>query len=308
MYTYRMGLMGALMMLSACSMAPPRPHAAAVTGPIAAAPAPAPLVAATSKVVPAPAASALQPAPAPLSATPVPAAIAAPVAVAAPAHPLMSPHPVPKLAPAKKAAAAAIAAPAQATLQVSGHVMLKPARGQQIEAGEQADTLVYFVPVSGGSRARPGHYTVYTHNRDFSPESLAVPLGSTVSFVNLDDVRHNVFSVTPGSAFDLGYQGSGEKADHAFGHAGIVLVSCNVHHSMELDVLVVPSPYMVKVGADGNFTLAGLPKGPGTLYFWNPRAQLVSQKVTLPMGAAVSQQILAVRPRLTTALNAGEQP
>ncbi|MEO5831385.1 MAG: hypothetical protein ABIQ36_12545 [Rhodanobacter sp.] len=239
---------------------------------------------------------------------PEPAAIALPLVAAKPAHPSMSDHPTPKQASVKKVAAAPVAAPAAATLQLSGHVSLKASRGQQIDAGEQADTLVYFVPASGGSRARPGHYTVYTHNRDFSPEAIAVPLGSTVTFVNLDDVRHNVFSVTPGAAFDLGYQGSGEKADHAFGRAGIVLVSCNVHHSMELDVLVVPSPYLVKVGADGDFTLAGLPAGPGTLYFWNPRAQLVSQKVRLPMGAAVSQQILAVRPRLTTALNAGEQP
>jgi plastocyanin len=243
-----------------------------------------------------------------MPAMPEPAAIALPVAATKPAHPPMSGHRTPKLALVKKVAELPVAAPAAATLKLSGHVSLTASRGQQIDAGEQADTLVYFVPANGGSRARAGHYTVYTHNRDFSPEAIAVPLGSTVTFVNLDDVRHNVFSVTPGAAFDLGYQGSGEKADHAFGRAGLVLVSCNVHHSMELDVLVVPSPYMVKVGADGNFTLAGLPAGPGTLHFWNPRAQPVSQKVTLPMSAAVSQQILAVRPRLTTALNAGGQP
>ncbi|WP_133949486.1 cupredoxin domain-containing protein [Rhodanobacter sp. TND4FH1] len=195
--------------------------------------------------------------------------------------------------------------PVPATLQLNGHVDLVAARGQQVEVGEQADTLVYFVPDKGGSRARPGRYTVYTHNRDFSPEALAVPLGSTVTFVNLDDVRHNVFSVTPGAAFDLGYQGSGEKANHAFSRAGIVLVSCNVHHSMELDILVVPSAYMARVGADGHFTLGGLPAGPGTLHFWNPRAQPASQKLSLPMNGAVSQRIVASRPRLTTALNAG---
>lgn len=215
-------------------------------------------------------------------------------------------HVTRKVSVMKKADAMPVAAPvvASSKLQISGHVALSGARGQQVEAGELADTLVYFVPASGGSRARPGHYTVYTHNRDFSPEALAVPQGSTVTFVNLDDVRHNVFSVTPGSAFDLGYQGSGEKAAHVFTRAGIVLISCNVHHSMELDMLVVPTPYVGKVAADGSFTLHGLPAGAGTLHFWNPRAQPVSQAVTLPMDGAVKQQLLAIKPRMITELNA----
>lgn len=302
MYTNRMSLIGALMMLGACSMAPQHPQTAALASvPIASPAAPPPMAPMQPMTPMPPRVSATAPAVAASTAPMTPAA------AAEPHRPAVAHHPVAKPAPAKKMTTAPIAAPASMTLQVSGHVELAAARGQQVDAGEQADTLVYFVPDNDARRPKPGHYTVYTHNRDFSPEALAVPLGSTVSFVNLDDVRHNVFSVTPGAAFDLGYQASGEKVDHAFGRPGIVLVSCNVHHSMELDVLVVPSPYMAKVGANGNFVLAGLPAGPGTLHFWNPRAQPVSQKVSLPLAAAVRQQIMVVRPRLTTALNAGEK-
>ncbi len=207
----------------------------------------------------------------------------------------------------KKVDAAAPAVVASASLQLSGHVDLRAASGQQVAAGEQADTLVYFVP-AGGAHAKAGHYTVYTHNRDFNLEAMAIPQGSTVTFVNLDDVRHNVFSVTPGSTFDLGYQGSGEKAAHVFSRAGIVLVSCNVHHSMELDLLVVPTPYVGKVAADGSFILRGLPAGAGMLHFWNPRAQPASQSVTLPMSGAIRQQLTAIKPRMTTELNAGATP
>lgn len=298
MYTYRMGWIGALLLLGACSMAPPRPHASVPTL------APRTQAQPMPAVAPAP----VLPAAAPVAAPPAPAATVAPVPVARPAHKSVTHRPAPKPAPAKKVVATAMAAPAPATLEVSGHVDLAAARGQQVDAGEQSDTLVYFVADKGGSRARPGRYTVYTHNREFSPEALAVPLGSTVTFVNLDDVRHNVFSVTPGAAFDLGYQASGEKADHAFGRAGIVLVSCNVHHSMELDVLVVPSAYVDRVGADGNFTLTGLPAGPGTLHFWNPRAQPLSQKLILPASTVVRQRIVVTRPRLTTALHVVSTP
>jgi plastocyanin len=272
--------------------------------------------------VPAPATP--MPAPAPVAHVAVPAVAAAPttpVAVSMPA-PVRVPAAaaIPTSSPPRQQAVAPVVAPAQradtdksdrvaaAMLELSGRVDLVGGRGQQVEAGEQVDTLVYFVPDAGAPRTKPGHYTIYTHNRDFSPEAMALPEGSTVTFVNLDDVRHNVFSVTPGSSFDLGYQGAGEKADHVFRRAGIVLVSCHVHRSMELDLLVVPTPYFAKVAADGSFTLHGLPAGAGTLHFWNPRAQPLSKKVRLPMAAAVSGKLVAIKPRMITELNAGARP
>ena len=285
----RICLIGSLALIGACSMARVQ-HSIATT--------PAAAAIATPAAVPTTAT---------VAAVPVSEAMPAAAAAVIPAASSSPPEPVPAPAPAaaarvalkKPVTEAVVAAPVR--VQINGHVNLTAGRGQQIEPGDQTDTLVYYVPASGGARVRPGQFNVYTHNRDFSPEALAVPLGSTVTFVNLDDVRHNVFSVTPGSAFDLGYQGSGEKASHVFSHAGIVLVSCNVHRSMELDVLVVPSPYSAKVAADGNFTLRGLPPGPGTLHFWNPRAQPASQALTLPLGGAVKQTLQVTRPRMTMA-------
>lgn len=198
------------------------------------------------------------------------------------------------------------ALPSRVLLQ--GKVSLEGSSGQTVAAGDVADTLVYYVPAAGGARVKPGRFTVYTHNRDFNPEAISVPQGSTVTFVNLDDVRHNVFSVTPGADFNLGYQASGEKASHAFARAGVVLVSCNVHRSMELDMLVVPTPYSVKVDADGSFSLKDLPAGSGKLYFWNPRAPLSSQSVTLPTGTSIKQKLVATKPSRTTQLNLSTRP
>lgn len=296
MSTYRLCMLGALMLLGACAMTPDRPSLKLE-----------PAVAAASSM-PAPVAVASPPQSLP-AATVAPAPVPVPVAVApvpAPAARMVRMGPQPSAI--KKSVADAKPVVEPAGLEIKGHVVLRGVHGQQVAPDEAAATLVYFVPASGGGRAKPGHYTVYTHNRDFSPEAMAVPQGSTVTFVNLDDVRHNVFSVTPGSAFDLGYQGSGEKAAHAFTRAGLVLVSCNVHHSMELDLLVVPTSFTARASADGSFNLRGLPAGAGTLHFWNPRAQPVSLPVTLPMKNAVMQPLLAIRPRLTTELNASARP
>lgn len=290
---YRMCLLGALMMIGACNMRSTRPAAQPAANTTAA------------------------PVPAPSTTAPVTAPTVQPSPPASPRK--STPHRTVRKASAikgaeikkaetTKAGVEKVAAPTSAQAQISGHVELRAARGQQVAADEQVDTLVYYVPQAGGARARPGHYTIYTHHRDFSPGAMAVPQGSTVTFVNLDDVRHNVFSVTPGAAFNLGYQAGGKKISHVFTHAGLVLVSCNVHHSMELDMLVIPSAYSVKVAADGDFTLSGLPAGSGTLHFWNPRAQPASQAVTLPMSAKVTQALQAIKPRMATTLNEGSAP
>lgn len=189
---------------------------------------------------------------------------------------------------------------------ISGKVDLVAGAGQSLAPGEVTDTLVYFVPTHGKVRVHPGTYTIYTINMDFRPAAMAIPVGSTVKFTNLDQVLHNLYSATPDSTFDFQFQASGQSIAHAFTHAGPVLISCNVHRSMELDLLVVPTPYMAQVSADGSFSLHGLPPGPGTLYFWNPRAALSQQPITVP-AMSVEQQLIAMKPRVATELNVGNK-
>src|SRR5687768_7242761 len=46
--------------------------------------------------------------------------------------------------------------------------------------------------------------TIDQKNRRFDPDLLVVPVGSTVSFPNLDAIFHNVFSLSGPKSFDLG--------------------------------------------------------------------------------------------------------
>ena len=205
--------------------------------------------------------------------------------------------------PPKPAAAASDAA-----LELRGRLTLTAGRGQELVPGELVDSVVYYVPAAGAPRPHAGRFNIYTINRDFKPAAMAVPIGSTVRFVNQDEVRHNVFSVTPGSTFDLGYQAPGQSADQVLNRAGVVLVSCNVHRSMETDVLVVPSAYAAKVGADGRFVLRGVPAGAGKLYYWNPRGVLGARAITLPASGEVAVTVQAVRPRVLTEIDVGSAP
>lgn len=197
---------------------------------------------------------------------------------------------------------------ASSAAEIQGRVVLAAATGQTVSKADMANTLVYFVPRSMKTHPQPGHYTIYTDHHQFDPGAMAVPAGSTVSFVNLDSVDHNVFSVTPGNQFNLGYQSHGQTTSHTFNHPGLVLISCNVHPSMEVDLLVEPSPYVTRVDTDGRFILRGVPNGPGTLYAWNPRSGIANQTLSLPQTAAVQIHLTLTRQHIETVLNVEQQP
>lgn len=223
--------------------------------------------------------------------------------------PTVQPKFKPKAKPEPKPEVAVKSAPAApAGAELRGTVQINAGAEQRVDPVDLTDTLVYYVPANGAPAPRPGHFAIYTIDRDFKPGALAVPYGSTVRFVNQDDVRHNVFSVTRGAAFNLGYQVPGQIVSHRFAKPGLVLISCNVHRSMAAEVLVVPTPYVAKVGADGRFVMRGLPAGPGKLYAWNPRAAQTAQAVRLPASAAVTTTLVAVKQRVVTQLDVGDHP
>ena len=222
-------------------------------------------------------------APAPPAAKVPPARPAAPAATPAPAAAPAAPVPTP------------VAAPTPAGAGLSGRIELTASSGDAVDAAELANAVAYFVPAGGASRARPAQFTVITRNKRFDPETLVVPVGSTVAFPNQDAVLHNVFSVSPPALFDLGSYGEGQSADIRLDKTGVVTVYCNVHHSMQADILVVDTPYIGRAGKDGRFRIAGAPSGRGTLHFWHPRATPQVRALTLPITVPIEAKLVATR-------------
>jgi len=255
---------------------------------------------AAAAVPPAAVAPATDPAPvavvaAPEAPVPVVPAPPAPVEPKAPAPVAAKPKPAP---PAPKPAKPATeAAPAKAVgNSVAGRLELVAGGREGIVAGEVAEGLVYFLPKGGSAAPKPGSFTVDTRSKGFSPSVLVVPVGSTVRFPNRDSILHNVFSRTPGSTFDFGFYGPGETRQRVFSKPGLVVVNCNVHHNMRADVVVLSTPHFTRPDRNGRYSLAGLPKGPGTLVFWHPRADAQQVAVNLPANAAVTRRLVASKP------------
>ena len=225
---------------------------------------------------------------------PLAAASAAPPASS---HQAISPAPIHAPVLSRHMLAPRILRPS-ARVNLSGVVQLVAMTGQQIDAQDMADAVVYYVPDAGAPHPHPGTYTIDMHHRMFHPSMLVIPLGSTVTFPNRDKYLHNVFSVTPGSQFNLGLQGYGQAGQHTFTKSGLVLINCNVHPSMQATIFVVATPYIARPAANGQFNLKDLPPGPGVLTVWQPRAGSLTRHIVLPLTTRLSLRVVISQPRL----------
>ncbi len=105
----------------------------------------------------------------------------------------------------------------------------------------------------------------------FQPYVLIAPVGATVSFPNLDRVRHHVYSFSRGNRFEIELFGQDQTRTHAFTTVGTAALGCNIHDQMLAYVRVVDTPWAGKTGATGDVTIAGVPAGPARLVVWHPR-------------------------------------
>src|SRR6266496_254710 len=77
------------------------------------------------------------------------------------------------------------------------------------------------------------HYIVAIRNFGFHPDSLAVPSGATVTWVNCEDVGQEPHTTTSNSAiWSSPTMVSGDRYSHTFGVPGTFGYDCTIHPSM----------------------------------------------------------------------------
>lgn len=194
-----------------------------------------------------------------------------------------------------------------AAAELRGRVELVNDDGQVAPGVHQA--VVYFTPRHGAPPAPPvATFEVATLRKDFQPQVLVVPLGSTVSFPNRDPILHNVFSVSGRNSFDLGLYRGGDSKSTAFEAPGVVQVYCNVHHSMAAYVVVLETPFYTQPQTNGEFRLTGLPEGTGTLVAWHAQTETWTREIVLPAGEPPAIRLEIVRKRVQKHTNKFGKP
>lgn len=158
----------------------------------------------------------------------------------------------------------------------------------RLQAGTKANLEGAVVWIEGGEKLpalahEPSVRVMSQIHKTFSPAALAVRSGDGVSFENLDNVFHNVFSLDKANPFDLGlYKGKkhfasdGRTEDAAgstiqpFKTPGKFLIFCNIHPDMVGAVYSFDHGYFAQADQNGLFTLPLPPPGTYTLVVDGP--------------------------------------
>ena len=148
-------------------------------------------------------------------------------------------------------------------------------------ASDQADDPLAFerMRVVIYLESEPLTATMEQKNREFTPDTVVVPVGSTVSFPNLDPIFHNVFSLSKPKTFDLGNYPKDHTRMITFSKPGIVFVDCHLHPNMAGVIVVTPNKWSAKADATGRFLLSGVPPGSYRVVAWHRAAGFFRQSV-----------------------------
>lgn len=122
----------------------------------------------------------------------------------------------------------------------------------------------------------------------YQPHVLAVRTGQTVVFRNSDQTLHNV-NVQPrdNPGFNLGQPLAGMESRREFANPEIgIPVRCDVHPWMTGFLSVFDHPYFAVTGADGSFTIEGLPDGDWVLETWHETLGEQATQISVSGGAA----------------------
>jgi plastocyanin len=140
-----------------------------------------------------------------------------------------------------------------------------------------ADAVVVIEPSAGAKPASPApDSAVITQQKmQFVPGTVVLPLGSRVTFTNLDSWEHHVRGTPAGLAslhadgsagFELRLDGKVDgkepsRSEVTLSKAGAMQLGCHLHGSMRGFIFVADSPWTAQTDANGVATLQGVPEG-----------------------------------------------
>ena len=173
--------------------------------------------------------------------------------------------------------------------EITGTVSTKGVR-------DSRDVVVYLKNVPGEFLPPVEHLRVDQKNLEFIPHILPVVVGTTVDFLNSDDVMHNVF--TPDKNYDrfnLGSWPKGEIRRYTFeaecADVCAPVMLCNVHPEMEGYVVVLENPYFAVTDKKGSFSIKDVPAGEYEIALWHNKLKGKGSTVTVPESSSVNVEL-----------------
>jgi plastocyanin len=156
---------------------------------------------------------------------------------------------------------------------VTGRVTLRDSRERARRSlSDYSGVVVWLERTTGASTQSTAHVKMLQRDKTFEPHVLAITVGTTVDFPNLDPIFHNAFSVYDGQLFDVGLYPPGKSRSIRFIRPGFVRVFCNIHSTMSAVIAVMDTPFFAVTRDDGRFEIPGVPEGAYQLEVFHERA------------------------------------
>lgn len=154
-----------------------------------------------------------------------------------------------------------------------------------------AVVTVHLVGRATPAPAYGGNFTVDQKDIQFHPFVLVVPVGSQVSFPNLDPVRHHVYSFSPSKKFELKLYAKEQNRSVIFDKPGTIALGCNIHDQMTAFIQVVDTAFAVKTDATGNAVFT-LPAGAtARVDVWHPYLRAPNNTVSRQVAGSGAEAI-----------------
>jgi plastocyanin len=117
----------------------------------------------------------------------------------------------------------------------------------------------------------------------YKPHSMGVQVGQGIEIRNSDPLLHNIKAKpTKNRGFNISQPRAGMKTTRTFTAPEVMVpFECNVHGWMNAYVGVLPHPFFATTGADGSFSIKGLPPGTYTIEAWHEKYGVQSATVTV---------------------------
>ncbi len=157
---------------------------------------------------------------------------------------------------------------------VQGKVRLVDSREPEVRKKSDFSGVAVWLEPASGEFPPPDDSVVkmLQKNKRFEPHLVAIRVGGSVDFPNLDPIFHNAFSNFSGQPFDVGLYPPGTTRRIRFRREGIVRVFCNIHPTMSAVIVVLKTPYVAVTQTNGEFSIRDVPPGDYRLHLFHERA------------------------------------
>jgi len=124
----------------------------------------------------------------------------------------------------------------------------------------------------------------------YAPRIFGVRVGQPVEMVNSDATMHNVHAMPMvNQEFNRGMPQQHSRMTQVFtAPEQMVRFKCDLHAWMNAYGGVMPHPYFAVTGADGSFSLTGVPPGTYELAVWHEKLGSSTQAIEIGTSQAVS--------------------